>query len=68
MQPEVDAIIQAISAVGFPIVASVGMFYLYNKTVTTLTETLTTMNVILQDIKQHIDKLEDNDNAIHAND
>ena len=68
MQPEADAIIQAISTVGFPIVASVGMFYLYNKTITTLTETLTTMNVILQDIKQHIDKLEGNDNAIHADD
>ena len=62
MQPEVDVIVQAISTVGFPIVASVGMFYLYNKTITTLTETLTTMNVILQDIKQHIDKLEDMNN------
>ena len=68
MQPEVDAIIQAISAVGFPIVASVGMFYLYNKTITTLIETLTTMNVILQDIKQHIDMLEGDGNAVHSND
>ena len=68
MQPEVDAIIQAISAVGFPIVASVGMFYLYNKTITTLTETLTTMNVILQDIKKQIDKMEDAENAVHTDD
>ena len=68
MQPGVDAIIQAISTVGFPIMASVGMFYLYNKTITTLTETLTTMNVVLQDIKQQIDKLEDMENAIHTDD
>ena len=68
MQPGVDAIIQAISTVGFPIMASVGMFYLYNKTITTLTEMLTTMNVVLQDIKQQIDKLEGLENAIHSND
>lgn len=46
-----NAIIQAIGSVGFPIVASIGMFYLYNKTVTELTSTLTridkTMDMIL---------------------
>ena len=68
MQPGVDAIIQAISTVGFPIMASVGMFYLYNKTITTLTETLTTMNVVLQEIKTQIDKMEDAENAVHTND
>ena len=54
----IDAIIQAISAVGFPIVASVGMFYLYNKTITNLTETLSMINVTLQDLKREIMKVE----------
>ncbi len=41
---------QFISAVGFPIVASCGMFYLYNKTITDITSTLSLMNKTLQDI------------------
>ena len=57
----IDAIIQAISAVGFPIVASVGMFYLYNKTITSLTETLSIMNVTLQDLKREIMRAEGDD-------
>lgn len=55
-----DAIIaditQIVSTVGFPIAASVGMFYLYNKTVTGLTETLTSMNHTLGDLKDEIIK------------
>lgn len=61
MGPGIDAIIQGISTVGFPIVASVGMFYLYNKTITSLTETLSIMNVTLQDLKREIMKAEGDD-------
>ena len=65
----IDVIIQGISTVGFPIVASVGMFYLYNKTITSLTETLSIMNVTLQDLKREIMKAEGEDkNVIHTND
>ena len=58
MEQGIETIIQAISTVGFPIVASVGMFYLYNKTITSLTETLSIMNVTLQDLKREIMKAE----------
>ena len=63
----IDVIIQGISTVGFPIVASVGMFYLYNKTITNLTETLSIMNVTLQDLKHEIMKAEgDVENELHT--
>ena len=68
MGPGIDTIIQGISTVGFPIVASVGMFYLYNKTITSLTETLSIMNVTLQDLKREIMKAEGDDNGVHTND
>ena len=47
-------IINAISSVGFPIAAACGMFWLYNKTITNLTETLTKMNAVLDDLKDEI--------------
>lgn len=56
MDPIVADITQVISAVGFPIAASVGMFYLYNKTITKLTETLTSMDHTLGDLKNEIIK------------
>lgn len=44
-------ILQAIGSVGFPIVACLWMFYLYDKTIKELTQTMTkidnTMQVIL---------------------
>lgn len=56
MDPVIADITQIISTVGFPIAASVAMFYLYNKTVTELTETLTSMNHTLDDLKDEIIK------------
>ena len=56
MDPVVADITQMISTVGFPIAACVAMFYLYNKTVTSLTETLTSMNHTLGDLKDEIKK------------
>lgn len=45
-------ILSAIGSVGFPIVACIGMFYLYDKTLKELTQAMTkidaTMNTILQ--------------------
>lgn len=51
-----NAIIQAIGSVGFPIVASIGMFYLYNKTVTELTSTLTRMDKTLELLREEVMK------------
>lgn len=56
MDPIIADVSQLINSIGFPIAASVGMFYLYNKTVTGLTETLTSMNHILNDLKDEIIK------------
>lgn len=41
---DVNAIITAIGSVGFPIVACVGLFYLYNETITKITNTLELLN------------------------
>lgn len=56
MDPIIADVTQMISTVGFPIAATVGMFYLYNKTITGLTETLTSMNHTLADLKNEIIK------------
>ena len=41
---DVNVIIQAIGSVGFPIMACVGLFYLYNETITKITHTLEMLN------------------------
>lgn len=51
-----NAVIQAIGSVGFPIVASIGMFYLYNKTITELTSTLTRMDKTLELLREEVMK------------
>lgn len=39
-----NSLIQAIGSVGFPIVACCGLFYLYNETITKITNTLDLLN------------------------
>ena len=41
---DVSAWISAIGSVGFPIVACCGLFYLYNETITKITNTLDLLN------------------------
>lgn len=41
---DVNALMQAIGSVGFPIVACCGLFYLYNETITKITNTLELLN------------------------
>ena len=41
---DVNSIITAIGSVGFPIVACCGLFYLYNETITKITNTLELLN------------------------
>ena len=41
---DVNSIITAIGSVGFPIVACCGLFYLYNETITKITNTLDLLN------------------------
>lgn len=41
---DVSAWVSAIGSVGFPIVACCGLFYLYNETITKITNTLDLLN------------------------
>lgn len=41
---DVSAWVAAIGSVGFPIVACCGLFYLYNETITKITNTLDLLN------------------------
>lgn len=49
--------IQLIGSVGFPIVACVGLFYLYNKTITEITNTLVNINVTLTQVSEAVKTL-----------
>lgn len=41
---DINALMQAIGSVGFPIVACCALFYLYNETITKITNTLDLLN------------------------
>ena len=45
---DAQGIISAIGSVGFPIVAAVGMFYLYDKTIKELTSMIQKIDITLQ--------------------
>lgn len=52
-------IVQAISTVGFPIVACGAMFYFYDRTIKDLTITLTKIDTTLDGIAKRLDSFED---------
>lgn len=52
---------QAIGSVGFPIVAACAMFYLYDKTIKELTETLTRIDTTMQVILKQIERDDNHD-------
>lgn len=54
-------IMQAIGSVGFPIVAACAMFYLYDKTIKELTETLTRIDTTMQVILKQIERDDSHD-------
>lgn len=54
---EVAEIMSAISTVGFPIAACVGLFYLYDRTIKDLTVTLSKIDATLEGIVTTIDEL-----------
>ena len=49
-----DQIVTAIGSVGFPIVAACGIFYLYDKTIKEITQTLIKVNNTLEHISQQL--------------
>lgn len=52
-------IMQTISTVGFPIVACVGLFYMYDRIIKDLTITLTKIDTTLEQIVTRLDKIEE---------
>lgn len=55
---EIDAAVQLISSVGFPIVACCGLFYLYNQTITKITNTLEALNKSVEMLAQELERRE----------
>ena len=53
--------IQAISSVGFPIVACIGLFYLYDKTIKELTNAINKIDNTLQQVMTELARLQQND-------
>ena len=49
--------IQAISSVGFPIVACIGLFYLYDKTIKELTNAINKIDNTLQQVMNELARL-----------
>ncbi len=41
---DMNSVVAAIGSVGFPIIACCGLFYLYNETITKITNTLDLLN------------------------
>lgn len=56
---DINIIMQTISTVGFPIVACVGLFYMYNQIIKDLTITLTKIDATLEQIVARLDKIEE---------
>lgn len=54
-----NEIVQAISTVGFPIVACGAMFYFYDRTIKDLTITLTKIDTTLDGIAKRLDSIGD---------
>ena len=53
---DMKGIITAIGSVGFPIVACCGLFYLYNETITKITNTLDLLNKSIELIADELKK------------
>lgn len=57
---DVNAIITAIGSVGFPIVACCGLFYLYNETITKITNTLDLLNKSVELLAEELKRKDEN--------
>lgn len=56
---DLNIIMQTISTVGFPIVACIGLFYMYDRIIKDLTITLTKIDATLEQIVTRLDKIEE---------
>lgn len=56
---DIQTIISAIGSVGFPIVACVGIFYLYDKTIKDIVSTLTQVIDTLHTVNDTLNKIDE---------
>lgn len=54
---EVNDIVALIGSLGFPIVACVGMFYLYNRTLKDFTSTLNDIASEIKELREELNEL-----------
>ena len=54
---DVQELLNAIGSVGFPIVASCGLFYLYDKTIKDIVNALDNVNQTLTQVNSTLDKI-----------
>lgn len=59
---DINTIIQAVGSVGFPIVACCGLFYLYNETITKITNTLDLLNKSVELLAEELKVRKDKEN------
>lgn len=60
-------IISSIGSVGFPIVACVGIFYLYNTTIKEIVNALSNVTLVLSDVKNTLSKIDDKLDGVNVN-
>lgn len=56
---EIEEIVQAIGSVGFPIVACIAIFILYDKTIKEIINALTNVILTLNNVNDTLNKLDD---------
>lgn len=54
---DIQEIVTAIGSVGFPIVACIGLFYLYDKTIKDIVNALDNVNQTLNNVNATLDKI-----------
>lgn len=54
---DVNDIVALIGSLGFPIVACVGMFYLYNRTLKDFTSTLSDIAIEIKELREELKEL-----------
>lgn len=54
---DIQEIVTAIGSVGFPVVACVGLFYLYDRTIKDIVNALDNVNSTLNNVNSTLDKI-----------
>lgn len=59
MADTVNLIVQLVNGCGFPIAACIGIFYLYNKSITSITNTLTKLDTTLDNVAETLKRIDE---------